>query len=164
MWLFQRRKTKDRLSRYLTPATVERVLNQASPDFRPQTIEVSYILFQLRDGELEQMSQRLSDACRIIVENKGGVWGTLLSCGFATFGWPEGDEESSLRDRDTATRELLSALKAEIRIVCGRRPALLATVTSNGLPIRAPLLSAASDLVSALTQTEFGSSITMMTE
>jgi hypothetical protein len=164
MWPFKRWRERAEVRaafvKYLAPALVDRLCSQ--PDqlgLKLERADICFILLQVRDDPVDQVSAHIAHAMDIIIACNGTVCDIMSSTVTAIFGLPISDDlDKSNEERAKSVARLVTELGANIRLVHG---AVEGLVGNYGSPDRfhwGPLLPGFARYLTALTALEFGHS------
>jgi hypothetical protein len=167
MWPFKRWReramVRAALTKYLADEVADELLN--NPDrvrLETKRADICFILLQIRDDPVDQVSAHMAHAMDSIVRCDGTVCDIMSSMVLAIFGLPISvDLEKSNEERARSVARLVTELGANIRLVHGSVEGL---VGNYGSPDRfhwGPLLPDFARYMSALTALEFGQSAEM---
>jgi hypothetical protein len=164
MWPFkhwrERAEVRAAFMKYLTPALVDRLRSQ--PDrlrLETERADICFILLQVRDDPVDQVSAHMAHAMDIIVRRNGTVCDIMSSMVLAIFGHPISEElEKSNDQRAKSVARLVTELGANIRLVHGTTEGLVGNYGSPDRIHWGPLLPGFAQYVNALTALEFGQS------
>ena len=164
MWPFkgwrERAAVRAALEKYLAPALVRRLSSQ--PDelrLETQRADICFILLQVRDDPVDQVSAHMTHAFDIILRRNGTICDIMSSMVLAIFGHPISEEPEKSSDQCAkSVARLITELGVNIRLVHGTAAGL---VGNYGAPDRfhwGPLLPGFAQYVTALMALEFGQS------
>lgn len=127
MWPFKRRKSeearfREAFSQYLSEDVIDTVLARGPKDGAPpRPWTCAYALLQVRDEDLNAVSEHLSRATEILLRRDGVVSDFLSSLVLATFGLPliDDDLDKARSQQAKAVARLLSELGSNVRLIHG---------------------------------------------
>lgn len=164
MWPFkrwrERKMVRAAVKKYLAAEVADELLNNpGSLRLETQRTQVCFILLQVRDDPVDEVSAHMTHAFDIILRRNGTICDVMSSMVLAIFGHPISEElEKSNDQRAKSVARLVTELGADIRLVHGTVEGL---VGNYGSPHRirwGPLLPGFARYVNALTALEFGQS------
>ena len=136
------------------------MLNQ--PDrvrLETQRAQVCFILLQVRDDPVDQVSAHMTHAFDIILRRNGTICDIMSSMVLAIFGHPiSEDPEKSSDQRAKSVARLVTELGANIRLVHGTTEGLVGNYGSQDRVHWGALLPGFARYMTALTALEFGQS------
>lgn len=162
MWPFkgwrERAAVRAALAKYLDPALVRRLSSQ--PDrlrLETERADICFILLQVRDDPVDQVSTHLAYAMDIIIRHDGLVCDIMSSMALMIFGLPLREDPEKCNDqRAKSVARLVTELGANIRLVHGTTEGLVGNYGSEHRVHWGPLLPGFARHVNALTALEFG--------
>ena len=165
MWPFTRntRREEDRLREMLgghvSEDVLEKILARSQAEARPpQPWQFAYVLFQVRDADLDKVPARLSSAIEILTRRDGFVADMMSSVVLGIFGLPLVDEdlEKSRGQQAKVVARLVDAFGNDIRIVYGLAQGLAGDVGAPSNPSFGVLLPDLASKLGALFALAFG--------
>jgi hypothetical protein len=112
---------------YVSPKVINQMIRDPLQKPKgPERRDVSFILFQVRDDDAENVQKQLERALPIVTEGGGVILDMMSSLVLAVFGLFPGKEPGVLEDnRALVAARLMSELGADIRLVHGSSPGLV---------------------------------------
>src|SRR5437764_566300 len=106
--------------KYVSPKVVDELIREPDKSaLGSQRRQISFIVFQLRDDDVENVQRQLERALPIVREG-GGIFDMSSSLVMATFGIPLREESVDFEaNRALVASRLMSELGSEIRLVHG---------------------------------------------
>lgn len=167
MWPFTRknpnadRHLREVFGRYVPPEVLDMALDEFGQQPRPpKSWRGAYVLLQVRDTDLNSVSDRLDSAIDILSRRGGYVTDLMSSLVLTTFGLPLVDDDlDKARSQQTkAVARLISEFNQDIRLVYGTAECLAGNVGASQHMNFGILLPGIADKLSTLLSLEFGKS------
>jgi hypothetical protein len=164
MWPFKRRREREQLravfKKYLADEVADELLNNPrSLRLETQRAQVCFILLQVRDDPVDQVSAHMTHAFDIILRRNGTICDIMSSMVLAIFRHPiSEDPEKSNDQRAKSVARLVTELGANIRLVHGTTEGLVGNYGAQGRVHWGALLPGFARYMTALTALEFGQS------
>jgi adenylate cyclase len=164
MWPFkrwrERAEVRAAFMKYLSPELVDRL--SRNPDrvrLEVARADICFILLQVRDDPVDQVSAHIAHAMDIIIQCDGTVCDIMSSMVLAIFGLPlREDPEKSSDQRAKSVARLVTELGTNIRLVYGTTEGLVGNYGSSDRFHWGPLLPGFARYMTALMALEFGQS------
>lgn len=143
MWPFTRstRREEDRLREmfggHISEDVLEKILARSQAEPRPpQPWQFAYVLFQVRDADLDKVPARLSSAVEILTRRDGFVADMMSSVVLGIFGLPliDDDLEKSRGQQAKVVARLVEEFGPDVRIVHGIAQGLAGDVGAPSNP------------------------------
>jgi hypothetical protein len=154
MWPFRKRGAT--LDQYLSSVADIRVPGSLkSPNIT--RFKTSYIIFQIRKDDLEELATSLVRAQQIVQQHQGIAWAVLSSISFATFNWPP---TVNANDSEARCSRVANALRSEflgdIRGACAIADGVFANIASESVIKVSPILPGVENTMQRVLQMEYG--------
>jgi len=154
MWPFKKKGAA--LNQYLSSVADIRVPGSLkSPKIT--RFKTSYIIFQLRKDDLEELATSLVRAQQIVQQHQGIAWAVLSNISFATFNWPPTVNTNDSEARcSRAAIALQSEFLGDVRGACAIADGVFANIASESVIKVSPILPGVENTMQRVLQMEYG--------
>jgi hypothetical protein len=155
----QRALIKGVFSRYVSPDVVDELIRE--PLKAPEPAErrtISFVVFQVRDDDIENAQKQIERALPIVTEGDGLVEHVASSLVIAIFSGFQRNESVAEDNRARVAARLMSELGPEIRLVHGSAVGLIGLLSTGSNLRYGSLLPNFGRILDRLLKLEFGQS------
>jgi len=161
-WKSEEQRIRDEFSQHLAKGVIDEILknpNQGLPSVKPWTS--CYVLLQVRDADLQEMTQHLNTAIDIVVRRDGIVCGILSSVMLAAFGLPFVDDNLGRQraQQAKAIARLAAKLGTNARLIYGTTSGMAGTVGNSEYQLHGFFLPDFDKQLERLRALDFGKAI-----
>jgi len=149
-------------SRYVSPDVVDKLLREPPRDLkRAERRTISFVVFHVRDDDIENVQKQFERALPIVTEGDGLVEHVAASLVIATFGGLPQNESAADDNRVRVAARLMSELGPELRLVHGSASGLVGNFGTDTALHYGSVLPNFSQILERLLNLEFGQSAEM---